>query len=125
MTTSPVPAAAPVGRRSPAAKAFLVLIGVYRAAISPARPPVCRYYPSCSAYAMEAIELHGAARGSLLAARRLLRCHPFHAGGHDPVPPPVERSGSAQSAEPVSGVNGRDSASDLSPLRADTASLRA
>jgi hypothetical protein len=74
---------------------------------------------------MEAIEVHGAARGSLLAVRRLLRCHPFHAGGHDPVPPPVERSGSLPATEPGSGAQGRDPASDLSPLQADTASLRA
>ncbi|MBW4034416.1 MAG: membrane protein insertion efficiency factor YidD [Proteobacteria bacterium] len=47
----------------------------------------CRFYPSCSAYAMEALDLHGAARGSLMAVRRILRCHPWHEGGIDPVPP--------------------------------------
>jgi uncharacterized protein len=71
------------------ARVLLSLIGFYRSAISPALPPSCRYTPSCSAYAIEAVELHGAGRGSWLAARRLLRCHPFHAGGHDPVPEPV------------------------------------
>lgn len=76
-------------RRRPVARALLALIGFYRTAISPALPPSCRYTPSCSAYAVEAIELHGAGRGSWLALRRLLRCHPFHAGGHDPVPAPV------------------------------------
>ena len=71
---------------SRAARAVVAAIGLYRAAISPLRPPACRYEPSCSAYAVEAIERFGLARGGWLALRRLLRCHPFHAGGHDPVP---------------------------------------
>jgi putative membrane protein insertion efficiency factor len=71
------------------ARALLAVIRFYRIAIGPALPPACRYTPSCSAYALEAIQVHGAGRGSWLAFRRLLRCHPFHAGGHDPVPLPV------------------------------------
>jgi uncharacterized protein len=66
-----------------------LLVGIirgYQRLISPALPAACRFYPSCSAYAAAAIERHGAARGSVLAARRLLRCHPFHPGGIDPVP---------------------------------------
>jgi putative membrane protein insertion efficiency factor len=68
------------------ARLMLGVLRFYRTAVSPVRPAVCRYTPSCSAYAVEAIELHGAWRGGWLAMRRLLRCHPFHRGGHDPVP---------------------------------------
>jgi putative membrane protein insertion efficiency factor len=64
----------------------LILIKFYKYAISPHFPPCCRYYPSCSTYAYEAICEHGFLRGSFMALRRLLRCHPFHAGGYDPVP---------------------------------------
>ncbi|MFC8850172.1 MULTISPECIES: membrane protein insertion efficiency factor YidD [unclassified Micromonospora] len=63
----------------------------YRRWISPALPARCRFYPSCSAYALEAVARHGAIRGVGLTVRRLLRCHPFHPGGHDPVPEPGGR----------------------------------
>ena len=62
------------------------LIRLYRVALSPLLGPSCRFYPSCSCYAQEAIEHHGAARGSWLAAKRLARCHPWNSGGYDPVP---------------------------------------
>ncbi|QAY66268.1 membrane protein insertion efficiency factor YidD [Paenibacillus protaetiae] len=75
-------------------------IHVYRKWISPLKPPTCRFYPTCSAYALEAIEKHGAAKGSWLAAKRIARCHPFHPGGYDPVPPvlkPERETGSPDS----------------------------
>ena len=66
-----------------------VLIGLlraYRAVVSPLYGNVCKFYPSCSAYALEAVRAHGAAKGTWLAARRLVRCHPWSLGGYDPVP---------------------------------------
>ena len=62
------------------------IIQTYRWLISPLLGPSCRFYPTCSAYALEALDRHGAMRGSWLAVRRLLRCHPFNPGGFDPVP---------------------------------------
>lgn len=67
-------------------RALVLLIRGYQFAISPALPPSCRFTPSCSQYAIEAISRYGALKGSWLAARRLSRCHPFHPGGPDPVP---------------------------------------
>ena len=69
------------------ARVLLVLLDGYRRWISPLLGPRCRFAPSCSAYAAQAVTVHGAARGSWLAVRRIARCHPFHPGGHDPVPP--------------------------------------
>ena len=71
---------------SVAARVLVVLLTGYRQFVSPLLGPKCRFYPSCSAYALEAVQVHGALRGSWLAVRRLSRCHPFHAGGLDPVP---------------------------------------
>jgi putative membrane protein insertion efficiency factor len=59
----------------------------YRKWISPLKPPTCRFYPTCSAYALEAIEVHGPLKGACLSLKRIVRCHPFHPGGLDPVPP--------------------------------------
>ena len=74
------------------------LLKGYRFAISPLYGQVCRYHPSCSAYALEAVTAHGSLRGSGLAVRRLARCHPWAAGGHDPVPPAVGDRGHRRSA---------------------------
>ncbi len=73
---------------------LLALIRFYRESISPLRPPCCRFIPSCSTYAMEAIQVHGALKGSALAIWRILRCHPFHKDKnyiYDPVPPKKNR----------------------------------
>ena len=74
---------------------LIALLKGYRFAISPLYGQVCRYHPSCSAYALEAVTVHGSLRGSWLAARRLGRCHPWAPGGYDPVPSRVARDGGA------------------------------
>ncbi|MDO5374949.1 MAG: membrane protein insertion efficiency factor YidD [Staphylococcus rostri] len=65
---------------------FISCIRFYQRFISPLTPPSCRFYPTCSNYAVEAIQVHGALKGSWLAIKRILKCHPFHKGGFDPVP---------------------------------------
>lgn len=65
---------------------IIFLIRSYRTLISPLFPPSCRFHPTCSQYAMEAVERFGVWQGGILAVRRLLRCHPWHPGGYDPVP---------------------------------------
>ena len=69
-------------------EALVVPIRIYQRTLSPLLGPRCRFYPSCSHYAIEAIERHGALRGTWLAAKRIVRCQPLSAGGHDPVPEP-------------------------------------
>lgn len=68
------------------ARGLRSLVRVYQVGISPLLGPRCRFYPSCSQYAFEALGEHGAVRGTAMAMRRILRCHPFHPGGYDPVP---------------------------------------
>jgi putative membrane protein insertion efficiency factor len=75
------------------ARVLIMPIRGYQRFISPLFPPVCRFYPSCSAYTVEALRVHGAARGLWLGVRRIARCHPFNPGGLDPVPPPKGRQG--------------------------------
>ncbi|MCW2943357.1 MAG: hypothetical protein JWR24_74 [Actinoallomurus sp.] len=72
---------------TPVARVLMLPVVFYRRFISPLFGPVCRYQPTCSAYALEALRTHGALRGCWLTARRIARCHPFHPGGYDPVPP--------------------------------------
>ncbi|MDP3714300.1 MAG: membrane protein insertion efficiency factor YidD [Mycobacteriales bacterium] len=93
---------------SPLARVLRALVSAYRL-VSRLLPGRCRFAPTCSAYALEALAVHGAGRGSWLALRRIGRCHPFHPGGHDPVPPARQTSGTivspldtAPGARPVS-----------------------
>lgn len=66
-------------------KLLIGIIKFYRKFISPLKKPCCRFYPTCSAYSIEAIEKYGAVKGSCLAVRRLLKCHPWNDGGYDPL----------------------------------------
>jgi uncharacterized protein len=68
------------------AKILIAMIRFYQRALSPLLPPSCRFYPTCSAYGLEAMQRYGALRGSWLTVRRIFRCHPFCRGGYDPVP---------------------------------------
>jgi len=79
-------AALPLVSRA-AAWPLVLLVRVYQVTLSPWMGGQCRYEPTCSAFALEALREHGAWRGSLMAVRRILRCHPFVRGGYDPVPP--------------------------------------
>ncbi|MFD2264180.1 membrane protein insertion efficiency factor YidD [Lacibacterium aquatile] len=74
-----------------AARLLRGVVRGYQLFLSPILPPACRFEPSCSAYAMEALEKHGAGRGSWLTVRRLCRCHPWGGHGYDPVPPATQR----------------------------------
>lgn len=74
-------------------KSLILLISFYKTIISPVLPPSCRFYPTCSDYARGSIEAHGVLRGSYLALKRLLKCHPYHDGGFDPVPDALHAHG--------------------------------
>jgi putative membrane protein insertion efficiency factor len=92
VTTAVTPRVPPAGLSTsaapgPAARVLLALVVGYRRFVGPLLGPRCRFAPTCSAYALQALTDHGAARGVVLTVRRLGRCHPFHPGGHDPVPP--------------------------------------
>ena len=81
---------------------LLLLLRFYQLAISPILGPSCRFYPSCSEYAVEAVRVHGALKGSALAGRRLCKCHPWHPGGLDFVP---EAKNAATNAAAISATN--------------------
>ena len=86
MSTNAASVASPGRPSGPGANGLLLLIDLYRVTLAPLIGGFCRYEPSCSLYAEEAVRRHGARRGSVLALRRLLRCHPLRTGGFDPVP---------------------------------------
>ncbi|MFZ0119592.1 MAG: membrane protein insertion efficiency factor YidD [Pseudonocardiaceae bacterium] len=87
VATDPTEASGRTVATRPVVRLLVVLLGFYRRWISSVFPPSCRFFPSCSAYAIEALTVHGVLRGSWLTVRRLLRCGPWHPGGMDPVPP--------------------------------------
>lgn len=101
MTSAPVPVTgtAPPGcRPSYPVRVLLALVRGYQRFVSPLLGPRCRFAPSCSAYAATALQVHGLRRGGWLALRRIGRCHPFHPGGHDPVP--AARSATMEAVPP-------------------------
>lgn len=120
MTVPASAAEAHLPRRPPVRRAVLAAIGFYSRAISPALPPRCRFYPTCSAYAAEAVELHGAGRGTWLALRRLARCAPWHPGGIDPVPGSPTHPGTASpgrsSSIPGAPIAGAPTGAPAAPL---------
>ena len=117
-STASAPARAP--RRSPVRRAVLAAIRFYSRAISPAFPPRCRFYPTCSAYAAEAVERYGAGRGTWLALRRLVKCGPWHPGGVDLVPGTAARPPHAED-HPGTPTHGCSSSSPEAPRVAGAA----
>jgi putative membrane protein insertion efficiency factor len=103
-------------KTSALARLLIAPLRFYQRFISPALPASCRYYPTCSSYAVESLQVHGAIRGSWLTVRRVSRCHPWHDGGFDPVPPrresirregtSRERSDALMSSVPVESLAG-------------------
>lgn len=86
-------------------KLLRFLLRAYQLTISPLLGPRCRFYPSCSNYALEALQVHGAAKGGWLAAKRVCRCHPFNDGGFDPVPPKETPDAKNSSSTTACGCN--------------------
>jgi putative membrane protein insertion efficiency factor len=97
---APSPAQRPAANPGPVAAVLILLVRAYRRFLSPLLGQQCRFQPTCSTYGLKALQVHGALRGTWLTARRIARCHPFHPGGYDPVPPkktPTSKSGAASS----------------------------
>jgi uncharacterized protein len=88
--------------------ALILLIRVYQRTLSPLLGDVCRFHPSCSRYAVACLESHGALRGSWLAFRRLMRCHPFHPGGYDPPPLPANAAPALPNGDETAPTAGGD-----------------
>ena len=84
-------------------KLLLILIRAYQLGVSPFLGQSCRFYPTCSNYAVEAIVGHGALKGAMLATKRLCKCHPWHPGGVDPVPPPAAKKSPENSSTTACG----------------------
>lgn len=80
---------------------MIFLIRIYQYMISPFLGPNCRFYPTCSAYTLEAIETHGIVKGLWLSIKRIGKCHPYHPGGFDPVPPANQRCGCSETTPPA------------------------
>jgi uncharacterized protein len=102
MTSQPegqVPSEHAVRGPSLAARALMLLVRAYRRFLSPLLGQQCRFQPTCSAYSLEALQTHGALRGTWLTVRRIGRCHPFNPGGYDPVPPPQGHTGDVWNPE--------------------------
>lgn len=95
-----------LARRPVGDEVSAVLLGIirfYQRWISPLTPPMCRFTPTCSNYAIDAIRLWGPVRGTGMGAARILRCHPFHPGGYDPVPVPMRVTGVVHRVDPMTG----------------------
>ncbi|GIP37637.1 hypothetical protein J31TS4_09170 [Paenibacillus sp. J31TS4] len=103
------------GRSSLRKRAAQAPIRFYRRFLSPLKPPTCRFYPTCSQYALESIEVHGVLKGLYLAVRRIVKCHPFHPGGIDYVPPRRDKRVTGDPAcgcghgHDLNGAEGRES----------------
>lgn len=106
----PFPSQHPAGAPGPVAAVLILLVRAYRRFLSPLLGQQCRFQPTCSAYGLEALQVHGALRGTWLTARRIGRCHPFHPGGHDPVPPKKTSGGPSLQERPAaaSSNSGRE-----------------
>ncbi|TMQ89672.1 membrane protein insertion efficiency factor YidD [Actinomadura soli] len=114
-----IPPHHPVGPPGPVAALLILLVRAYRRFLSPLLGQQCRFQPSCSAYGLEALQVHGSLRGTWLTARRIARCHPFHPGGYDPVPPkkPSETrfSGGAEGTSRTSRTSAQERSAAASP----------